>query len=496
MDREILIAIFSFACGILLSSLFFFSPIVSLLILIVGVLVLLGEKIYQGKIGREIIFVSLILISFSLGSLRYAVKDFHELLIPSATGTVVSEPEDKENAKRFVFLSDNGEKVLVSAPLYSPVQYGDRIEVRGKLERPGIIEGEDGGRDFDYGEYLAKDDIYYTLSFAEVEIVSSGHGHPIKAALFKIKRSVVDQARVILSEPYASLLLGLIVAGRDAMPADILEEFRRAGVIHIVVLSGFNITLIAEFLRRLFQHLFIFARVSRFAQAPSLAAIIGVLLFVVMTGGEATVVRAALMALTVILARLFGRAYSAPRALLVAGFLMLLENPKILVFDPSFQLSFLATLGLIYLMPVIDKGLARGAFRSWEQIRTTLSQTLATQLAVLPLLIYSMGDVSLVSLPANMLILLTVPYTMLIGFLAIVVSYPSVILAWPLTFATHLLLSWILFVSQTLGNLSFATIQIPPISFLVVIFAYLVLILIIRKLKMKTASEDFVFTGG
>jgi len=458
--------IFSFVFGVLVSSFIFIPPLISLLIIFVGFAVLLAEKIYTNEAAREIIFISLVFVSFGLGSLRYAIKDFHEPVIPSSTGIVVSEPEDKENFKRFVMRADNGEKVLVSAPLYSTVQYGDKVEVTGKLEEPGMIE------DFDYGKYLAKDDVYYTSSFAEVGILSSGHGNPIKSVLLKVKGSVVSKAREIWAEPYASLLTGLIVSGKESMPKSILEEFRRAGVIHIVVLSGFNITLIADFLRKLFQWIFIYAKLPAVPQAAAGASIAGIVLFVIMTGGEATVMRAAIMAITVIAAKLFGRKYSAPRALLLAGFIMLLENPKILVFDPSFQLSFLATLGLIYFMKPIDKRLGR--VPTFWNMRENLAQTLATQFAVLPALIYMMGDVSLVSIPANLLILTAVPYTMFVGFLAIIAAFISSIIAWPLTFATHLLLSWILFVSHTLGNLSFATMSVPAVSIWVIVFVYLI----------------------
>ena len=477
METAPLIAIGSFVGAVLVSSFIFISPLVALLIIIVGVAILVPER------NKEVILLSILLISFGVGTLRYSIKDYHEVLVPTGTGIVVSEPEDRENFRRFVYKSDNGEKVLVNGPLYSEIAYGDRVEVSGKLERPGIIEDENGGRDFDYGKYLAKDDIYHTLSFAEVEIVSSGHGNPVKSVLFKIKRSFVAKTKEILSEPYASLLSGLIVSGKTAMPKDLLEEFRRAGVIHIVVLSGFNIMIIADFLRR----------TSRSNKIP----LFGILLFVIMTGAEASIVRAAIMASIGMGATLFGRKYNASRALVFAAFLMVVHNPKILVFDPSFQLSFLATLGLIYFMSPIQNRL-KWVSERWG-IREILAQTLATQLMVLPLLIYSMGDVSLVSIPANMLTLIVVPYTMLIGFLATLVAFVSSILAWPLAFASHLLLSWIIFVSHTLSSLSFASITIPPISIWVIAFVYLILFILIKKpqvLRLKLETIRSTFSGG
>ena len=481
MDRAILIAIASFAVGVLASSFVFISPLVSLLILFVGLSIAITEKIYGGIVGPEIVLVCLVLLFFSVGALRYAIKDFHEPEVPSATGIVESEPEQKENATRFVFHADNGEKVVVRTEIYSSLHYGDRVQVERKLERPGSIEDPENGRSFDYAAYLAKDDVYYTMSFAKVEVLSRGHGHPLKTVLFAMKRNFIEQATSIFSDPQVSLLSGLLVAGKDAMPKDILESFRRAGVIHIVVLSGFNITLIADAMRRMFQGLFLAFKLTRYPQAPALFSIIGIVLFVMMTGGEATVVRAAIMALTVIIAKFVGGNYSAIRALIVAATLMLLHNPKILVFDPSFQLSFLATLGLIYLMQPIEKYLSWITAR-WN-IREIVSQTLATQCAVLPLLVYSMGDMSLVSLPANLLVLIVVPTTMLVGFLAIIVSYIGAALAWPIAFLGHLLLSWILLVSEVLGNLPFASIGIPLLSPWIIVVVYAAMVALVWKLK-------------
>ena len=472
MDREtstnsIFVFIFGFVSGVLVSSLVFVSPLLSTLAVLLGVAILTVERISKGKLEKEVLFLSLVFLSFGLGTLRYSIKDFHKPLVPVSTGIVINEPEQRENTTRFILRTDNGEKILVSTDLYSPVQYGDRVQVEGKLEKPDIIEDKNGGRPFDYGKYLSKDDIYYTMSFTKVEVLSSGHGNLLKSILLNLKGSLVGKMRAILAEPESSLLAGLIVAGKGAMPKDILEEFRRAGVIHIVVLSGYNITIIAEFIRMVF-------RSAKFS-------IIGIILFVIMTGAEATVVRAALMVFTVIFAKMFRRKFSAPRALLVAAFLMLLHNPTILVFDPSFQLSFLATLALIYVVPIID-GYLKWVPEKWG-LRMTTATTLATQMTVLPLLIYSLGDFSLVSLPANILILLIIPATMLTGFIATFIAYASSVLVLPFAYIAHLLLAWVLVVSHYLGNLSFASVTVPPMSWWLVVLVYLAMIIFVWRFR-------------
>ena len=483
-SRGIFVFIFGFIFGILISSFVFIAPLVSVLVMVVGLALLVAEKISNKIISKEVLFLSLALLSFGLGALRYSIKDFHEPLAPLSTGVVVSEPEQRENTTRFILRTDNGEKILVNTDLYSVVQYGDRVKVDGRLDEPGIIDpstssGQVNGRPFDYGKYLSKDDIYFTLSFAEVNVLSSGHGNPVKRALFKIKRSFVAKTKEILAEPYASLLAGLIVSGREAMPKDTLEAFRRAGIIHIVVLSGYNITIIAEFMRKMFENFFLATRIRATPRLVATISILGIVLFVLMTGAEATVVRAALMVLVVIAAKMFGRAYSAPRALLVAAFLMILHNPKILVFDPSFQLSFLATCALIYIVPIIEKYLKVVPEKCG--LRLTIATTVATQATVLPLLIYSMGNFSLVSLPANMLVLLIIPATMLAGFLATLIAYTSSILALPFSYVASILLAWILGVSSVFGRLSLASITVPPVSIWVVVLIYLAIIIFVWR---------------
>jgi competence protein ComEC len=501
--NNIFVSIYSLLAGVLVSSFTFVPPLAGLLVILLGLAVLLGEKINSRELGRVAVLISIALVSFGAGTLRYNIKDFHEPVARFAEsvgesinfqGIVVSEPETKDVVTRYV-VSSLGERILVSTDMYNSAMYGDEVKVSGKLKVPEKIDGDDG-RSFNYPEYLAKDDIYYTASFAKVEILSSGHGSALKRTLYSLKRSLVRNIRKILPEPESSLLAGLVIAGKDAMPADIMDEFRRAGIVHIVVLSGFNITIIADFLRKFFSKIFMklryFGYLGAFSgKGPQLAAgfsALGVVSFVIMTGAEATVVRAGLMVLAVIVAKIFGRTYSQPRALLSAAFLMVLENPKILVFDTSFQLSFLATFALIYVAPLVEKYLVRLPNKIGE--RTMLATTIATQIVVLPYLVYVMGNVSLVSLPANVFVLLLIPPTMLFGFLASLVAYVSTALAFPLTYIAHILLAWILWVSHILGNMKYSALNVAKFPFLVVILIYLVLFVVWKKLSQPVLSHQ------
>ncbi len=479
---NIFVFIWSFIFGILVASIVHIQPLFALLIFVVVLGIFAGEKILHNEISKAILIIILSLFAFGLGILRFDIKDFHLSETPVFTGVIVSEPEIREKNMRFVFQSDNGEKVLVSTNLYSDIRYGDKIKIDGKLEKPGIIAESDSGREFDYGAYLSKDDIYYTMNFAQVNVISHDNGNPIKAMLLKIKESFINKMKSIFSEPQASLLAGLLVSGKQALPTSILDEFKRAGVVHIVVLSGYNIMIVAEFFKDILS--FLSLRIA------SSVSIFGIILFVLMTGASATVVRAAIMALIAVSGKMFGRSYSAPRALLVAGFFMLIENPKILIFDPSFQLSMLATIAMIYAVPIVDRYLSRGALAKWDKFREILSATISTQIFVLPFLLYSMGNISVVSLFSNILILAFVPYTMLVGFIATTLAYMSSVLAFPFTYISHLLLSWILFVANTLGNLSLASINVSSFPLWGMMVVYIIYLVTLRRLSPPVRSGN------
>lgn len=173
-----------------------------------------------------------------------------------------------------------------------------------------------------------------------------------------------------------------------------------------MVLSGYNVTIISEFIMGMLSFL-------PKMIGTSLGAL-SIILFAIMVGGSATIIRASIMALLVLLARVTGRVSDMTRALFLAGFVMVLHNPQIVVFDPSFQLSFMATLGLISLSPKLNSIFKFVPTKFY--LRETVSATISTQIFVLPLLLYMMGELSLVAVFVNLLVLMFIPLTMLFGF--------------------------------------------------------------------------------
>ena len=196
-----------------------------------------------------------------------------------------------------------------------------------------------------------------------------------------------------------------------------------------------------------------------------------------MAGAGASVVRATLMGMLVVLARATGRPYAGGLALVTAGALMVWFNPRLLVFDLGFQLSFLATLGLFYGTPLMSRGLK--FLPTNFGLREIASISAGAILFTSPWLAYSFGQLSLVALPANILVVPTVEITMLFGFVMAVFGLIHLPVAWPIAWLTDWLLIWNLKITQFFAHRSVAVMPIKNFSLVFVSVCYLVIFLLV-----------------
>ena len=498
-----LATVLGFFSGVAAHSFVDFSPAFIYFLLLVSFAVLiyfLSAEVFSKEKEDEIVLkktlslLAIVAVSFSVGLLRYSVSvDKNESTFVSyvgksvkAVGIIIEEGDQRENNLLLsvniesVFVSGKevkvDEKILLTADRYPEFKYGDRVSFEGVLQKPKPFE-TNPGRTFDYPSYLAKDGIFYTMFRPHLELLEEGGGNIVKRNLFLLKSYFLNSAGKYIPEPEVSLLGGLLVGAKHGLSKELQEDLRNAGIIHIVVLSGYNITIVAEAIMYFFQFLVYKYRL--------LLGVLSITLFAVMTGGSATVVRASIMALIVLLAKATGRTYEITRALMIAGLTMVFLNPKILIFDPSFQLSFLATLGLVYLAPAIEKyfSFVPSKFKTREFILATIS----TQIFVLPLLLLMTGQVSIFSLPSNMLVLFFIPATMFFGFVTGVVGFLSQVLSFPFAYITYLLLHYELSIASFFGNLSWSTFSISSFGPSAMILSYIFIFLIVfhfRKTKL------------
>lgn len=490
------IGVAGFAGGIALRSLFYFDIwFIALFALCAGALFFLWRIKRDRVSGRNTIaLTALFLMALSLGALRMHGASLHKgdtALLREVTrrvtaeGVVIREPDVREKATLLYVRLDRlvhedsveplsvATTVLVTTDVYPDYSYGDRLLLTGLLALPEVFI-TDNGRTFDYRSYLSKDGVFYTLFFPEIQMVSQGEGNRVIQGLLKIKHTFLAPMERLIPAPQSSLLAGLLVGAKHSLGAAVQDDFRRAGLVHIIVLSGYNITIIADSVMRFFSLFF------RRAFSLPLGAL-AIVAFALSVGGGATVVRASVMALLALLSQATRRRYDITRALTIAAVGMLVHNPMILLFDPSFQLSFLATFGLIVVAPLLTPHV-RFIPERWK-LREMVVATLATQLFVLPLLLYMTGVLPLLALPANLLVLPLVPLTMLVGFLTGVGGFVHDLIALPFAWISYGLLSYIIAVVRITASLPFAAFAVPAFSPLVLIGAYGFYSFILARIK-------------
>ena len=206
-----------------------------------------------------------------------------------------------------------------------------------------------------------------------------------------------------MPEPEASLGAGILLGVRAGIDPAIRDAFAVAGLSHVVAISGWNVAIVVALIAAATQRLR-----ERFGpRLPAVVAMLAVAGYVALVGASPAVVRAALMAAALLVARLGGSPAHAASALMGAVVVMLLVSPGAL-WDIGFQLSALATAGLIVLAAPIESRLGR--WPAW--IRTPVALTVAAQAATLPVLLATFEQVSLVAPLANVVVVPLIPAVM------------------------------------------------------------------------------------
>lgn len=501
-------ATISFFSGVFISILLPFSvPFIAWLILLGFVSVLIWSRSALLKEVKGYLIFGIILIAFSGGALRVEIANwsFGNSLLEekvgskiNVTGIVETVPDVRESVT-YLEIKTEEDKILVSVDKYAPVTYGDKVSVTGKLTKPESFE-TDLGRTFDYPGYLKAKGIEYRISFASVSVLEQDKGNPIIATLLRFKLAFMKRVEVAILEPAAGLGEGLLLGVKQALGEELEAAFRKTGIIHIVVLSGYNIMLVVLFVMYILGHFL--------ARKPRVVVgIIAIVAFALLVGLSATVVRASIMAVLLLVVQATGRKYLALRGLMVAGTIMIINNPFLLVYDVGFQLSFLATLGLILISPYFEVLLDK--VPNFIGVRSFLVATISTQLAVLPLLLYQIGEFSVVSIIVNVLVLPMVPVAMLLTFITGLVAFVSPSIATVFSYPAYLSLTYISEVAWWFAKLPFAAYIIPLFSFYLVPVSYVVIGLILwfgqhslngkrnnlnsllHQSSEKVASEDF-----
>lgn len=380
----------------------------------------------------------------------------------SLTGTVTARPGVRDNKVNLTVEVDEvrldseprpvGGRVLVTTPLYPRVEYGERLRVDGYLQEPPIFE------DFSYRDYLARKGISSLMYYPDVHVLSHGHGSRVSEMLHAIRQHGEWTIDRILPYPEAALLGGILLGRYSAIPKELMDSFNATGTSHIIVISGFNISVLAVVLMRLANQF-----VSR--RQAALVCIAGIVFYCCLVGADAAVRRAAIMGSTIMIAVLFGRESNALTSLALAALILTAVDPLAL-WDVSFQLSAGATLGLVlFASPLYQQAQRMVAGSGFSQsllplFKDTVIATLAAQVFTLPLILSHFKRLSVVMPLANILVLPAQPPLMGSGAVALLAGSIWMPAGRFVAWGAWLFLTYTIRVVELLGSIPYASVGI------------------------------------
>ena len=411
------------------------------------------------KLGIVLV-IWLVLFGARLGSSFQAEANLRELTGDEVwvVGRISSEPLLQGRSQRFKI-----GKISVYTQQYPSFQYGDQVVVSGSLQRRMI------------NKWYSR----FSLMYPDIQVVNENitkvMGFGVKKKIYRLRERIETVYNQSLPEPEASLLAGIVLGVKRNLAKDFWQALQKTSTLHIVVASGFNVTVVIGTV------IFLLAGVLHRRWAV-LGGVVAVLVYTIMAGAEPAIVRAAIMGSLAYFGQVLGRQKDGLRLLVVAVMGMLLWQP-LLIWDLGFQLSVTATLGLLLIGPFFCR------LKKIKLVGEGLADTLSAQIAVWPVLVISFGHMSLFGILVNSLILWLVPIIMYMGAGLAVVGMVSGGLGRVFGWLVYVPLTVMVRMIEWFGGQAWISFVVEGLNWWWGMGYYLVLVIIIYWFKTRKSQD-------
>ena len=395
MDRPIVLLTAAFTIGIITAKAFLSLPLWLICIFLVGFFLLAAHAFIKNINSSSILLILCFLAGiFSFQIHELGQKDKLAALSEKGyvifVGSVDDQPRIKHGSVIYPLKLENGAGRLFLSIKGSDeaYDYGDRLKVRGTISQFQSFANP----------LMPQREKMYAIRAAYYEKIGGG-GNPLKKAAIWFSRRFNSVLEQILPQKEASLL-GSILLGTSVspLPDDLKDTYRKAGLIHLLVVSGTQVSILIG----------ICLGLTKAAGLPNWLGVLATsffnLMLVIVTGGGASILRAGFMGEVMLIGLLFDRQKEFYTTLSLSALVLLIIDPSTL-FDLGFQLSFAATWALVYIAPVFEKKMPR-----------LLAVTLAPMLATAPIIAYNFSQVAFGGIISNLLVLPWVEFLVILGF--------------------------------------------------------------------------------
>lgn len=390
--------------------------------------------------------------------------------IISATAVVIKGPSEGEynykytvkartgkykNKKFIVYINKKNKKLL---------EYGDLIEIKGEYSAPEVARNYKG---FDYSQYLKTLNIYGIIKVEESKIINKNQLSPILISINNIKEKMIDNANRNMPKRTANLLLGILIGERDNIQEDIIESFRTANLSHILAVSGAHTSYI------ILGITYLISKSKTPKRIGYIITIINLLIFIIITGASYSVVRACIMAIVVIGAKICYRKENFFTSICISLIIILIQNP-FAINDIGLKLSFMGTAGIVIFNKSITNFFIKLKIK--QKIAEALSVTFSAQLMIMPITILNFNTISLTFFISNILASPLLGIIIIFGFISIFISSILNPISKILFLILHIFLELLILVSKVTEKIPGSSILVKTPNILFAIVYYILIL--------------------
>lgn len=381
--------------------------------------------------------------------------------------TVVSNKKENDYNYEYVIKTNRYKKLLLYTQKSKNLEfnYGDVIEVKGTFSKP---EGSRNYKGFDYSEYLKTIGIYGTLNVEgnNTKILDQGKGNKIVSFCNKLKEQCQNKINIFLPEDTSGLLMGLLFGDKSGIDDEVIRDFQESSLAHILAVSGGNVSYI------ILGVVFILKKINIQKRVSYISTVFILILFMIITGLTASVIRACIMGMILLFAKVLYRKLDFWNSISLAVLATLILNPYTLN-DVGFILSYGGVIGIILFEQNVNKLWIKLNWNS--KILNIINVTLAVQLVLIPIMIINFNTLSLNFILSNLLAIPLLGIITILGFVILIISFLSMTIANFLAIFLNVFIKLLILIAHAFSSITFLNLTVvSPYIFMVIIY-YLIL---------------------
>lgn len=410
----------------------------------------------------------------------------------SGSFEIISYREETNSYDKYIAKSLSGDKFLVYLKAQKEeIKKGTVLELSGEFALPDVQRNTGG---FNYRRYLNSQKIYGSIFVSNYTIMEI----PKFNLFYYIQEDIYQTMQKLLPQNEMGLTLGMMIGETKDISESVMEDFKNTGITHLVAVSGSNVVYVMLLVQFIFEKL-----VGK--RATNFVSIFFIIMFMLISGASASVVRASVMVIMGLIANVFYLKSDTFNNIAFSALLLAVINPLI-IYDVGFVLSFGGTLGIVLISKDFSK-IFENVFESlkidkskkfFESLIETLSVTCSAQLVLTPIMLYYFNTFSLLSIVTNLIVVPFSGFITILGFVVYIISKVSFTVASFFSKSLHVLTAFTIWVAEIFSKIPYSNLKIITPNFFEIIVFYFSIFVLIKKINLKSLfkKQKYRFIGS